>query len=211
MNSEFKYVEIGEVNEPSPNQYVDIDTSSVTSEKINKLISDINDSKNVFLFIFMQSCGPCKETKPEWKNLKTLNHNGTVVALLNEKLLSNKEYKKLNSLIGSQPLGFPTFKYIKGVGKNSVEDYNGDRNEDAFKKWIHKKTESSSSSSSSSSKREKKPSHMIGGKRKTRKNKRKQTAGKWSMKYKKSINCKKPKGFSQKQHCKYGRKNWSKK
>ncbi len=28
---------------------------------------------------------------------------------------------------------------------------------------------------------------------------------KWSLKYKKSINCKKPKGFSQKQHCKYGR------
>ena len=31
---------------------------------------------------------------------------------------------------------------------------------------------------------------------------------KWSMKYKKSINCKKPKGFSQKQHCKYGRKRF---
>jgi hypothetical protein len=30
--------------------------------------------------------------------------------------------------------------------------------------------------------------------------------GKWSMKYKKSINCNKPKGFSQKQYCKYGRK-----
>ena len=30
--------------------------------------------------------------------------------------------------------------------------------------------------------------------------------GKWSKKYKKSINCKKPKGFSQKQYCKYGRR-----
>ena len=29
--------------------------------------------------------------------------------------------------------------------------------------------------------------------------------GKWSIKYKKSINCNRPKGFSQKQHCKYGR------
>jgi hypothetical protein len=28
---------------------------------------------------------------------------------------------------------------------------------------------------------------------------------KWSNAYKKSINCKKPKGFSQKQYCKYGR------
>jgi hypothetical protein len=29
--------------------------------------------------------------------------------------------------------------------------------------------------------------------------------GKWSLKYKKSINCNRPKGFSQRQHCKYGR------
>ena len=28
---------------------------------------------------------------------------------------------------------------------------------------------------------------------------------KWSKTYKKSINCNRPKGFSQKQHCKYGR------
>jgi hypothetical protein len=28
---------------------------------------------------------------------------------------------------------------------------------------------------------------------------------KWSAKYKKSINCRRPKGFSQKQHCRYGR------
>ena len=30
---------------------------------------------------------------------------------------------------------------------------------------------------------------------------------KWSTKYKKSINCSKPKGFSQKQYCKYTRKS----
>jgi hypothetical protein len=29
---------------------------------------------------------------------------------------------------------------------------------------------------------------------------------KWSLKYKKSIKCNRPKGFSQKQYCKYGRK-----
>lgn len=36
------------------------------------------------------------------------------------------------------------------------------------------------------------------------------TRRKWSMKYKKSIDCKRPKGFSQRQHCKYGRKTKSK-
>ena len=31
---------------------------------------------------------------------------------------------------------------------------------------------------------------------------KKRMGGKWSMKYKKSINCNRPKGFSQKQYCK---------
>ncbi len=29
---------------------------------------------------------------------------------------------------------------------------------------------------------------------------------KWSLKYKRSINCRNPRGFSQKQYCTYGRK-----
>ena len=36
--------------------------------------------------------------------------------------------------------------------------------------------------------------------------KTKKKGGKWSLKYKKSINCGRPKGFSQKQYCKYSRK-----
>ena len=40
---------------------------------------------------------------------------------------------------------------------------------------------------------------------KNKKNKKTKTR-KWTMKYKRSINCKKPKGFSQRQYCKYGRK-----
>ena len=40
----------------------------------------------------------------------------------------------------------------------------------------------------------------VGGGTRRRKKRR------WSKKYKKSINCRRPKGFSQKQYCKYGRK-----
>ena len=43
----------------------------------------------------------------------------------------------------------------------------------------------------------------FGGKRR-RKSKK---GGKWSRKYKRSINCRRPKGFSQRQHCKYGRRS----
>ena len=37
-------------------------------------------------------------------------------------------------------------------------------------------------------------------------NTRKKKGKGWSAKYKQSINCHRPKGFSQKQYCKYGRK-----
>ena len=38
------------------------------------------------------------------------------------------------------------------------------------------------------------------------KNKNRKLKKRWSLKYKRSINCKKPRGFSQRQYCKYGRK-----
>lgn len=38
------------------------------------------------------------------------------------------------------------------------------------------------------------------------KSKNKKSKNKWSLKYKRSINCKRPRGFSQRQYCKYGRK-----
>ena len=46
-----------------------------------------------------------------------------------------------------------------------------------------------------------------GGKRRRKTRKRKSNKKRrWSAKYKRSINCRRPKGFSQKQYCKYGRK-----
>jgi chromosome segregation ATPase len=39
-----------------------------------------------------------------------------------------------------------------------------------------------------------------------KKGKKSKKGGSWSLKYKQSINCKRPRGFSQKQYCKYGKK-----
>lgn len=44
--------------------------------------------------------------------------------------------------------------------------------------------------------------HISTKKRRTTKSKK---TRKWSQKYKNSINCRRPKGFSQRQYCKYGR------
>jgi len=40
-----------------------------------------------------------------------------------------------------------------------------------------------------------------------KKRRKSKKGGKWSRKYKRSINCRRPKGFSQRQHCKYGRRS----
>ena len=45
----------------------------------------------------------------------------------------------------------------------------------------------------------------------TRNKNKNKKSNKWSLKYKKSINCKRPRGFSQRQYCKYGRKKSYKK
>jgi hypothetical protein len=88
-------------------------------------------------------------------------------------------------------------RYISNSGENS-ENYedsnikNKDRSIDSFVEWIKSKETT-----------EQKTKQQKGGK--TRKI-RKTIGGKWSSKYKRSINCRRPKGFSQKQHCKYGRK-----
>ena len=52
----------------------------------------------------------------------------------------------------------------------------------------------------------KQSSNILKIKRNTRKTTKPKTKRKWSAKYKRSIDCKNPKGFSQKQYCKYGRK-----
>jgi hypothetical protein len=95
-------------------------------------------------------------------------------------------------------------RFITKSGEE-VENYedsnisNKDRTIDSFVEWVkHKSGEQNISKSDQENYVPHKKRHY-GGTRKKR-------GGKWSLKYKRSINCKRPKGFSQKQHCKYGRK-----
>ena len=99
-----------------------------------------------------------------------------------------------------EPNSFPTIRFITNKGKD-VENYedssveNKDRTIDSFVDWINLKTKGPKTNEPKTK----------GGNKKQHKT-RKMKGGKWSRKYKRSINCKRPKGFSQKQHCKYGRK-----
>ena len=161
------------------------------------LNNHIKDGKRVFALIYMEGCGPCNSTRPEWKKLENileddnLNNKDVLIVDIDKDVLD-----KIKN-IGSEPKGFPTIRYI--VGKTSEDFEDSDLNDeyksrtiDSFVKWIKGKT-----------------NKQQGGKRKLIKRSKKgkrMTGGKWSRKYKKSINCNRPKGFSQKQYCTYSRK-----
>jgi thiol-disulfide isomerase/thioredoxin len=162
--------------------------------KVEQLDKYIQEGKIIFLLIYMEGCGPCNATRPEWTKIENIldnkykNNANLVIADIDQELLS-----KIPSL-KKKPSGFPTMLYISNNG-NIIEDYEEsnldlkDRTIDSFINWIVTKMNSITQKG--------------GLKKKTRKNYK--IGGKWTLKYKKSIQCKKPKGFSQKQYCKYGR------
>ena len=166
-----------------------------------------NKSCKTFLLIFMEGCGPCNATRPEWSKIenvlspKMLESDDIVIAAIDYKLAS-----KLKNL-KTQPSSFPTMRFITngGIISENYEDSSitkKDRAIDSFMEWIHLKCGEKMHHTRNKTNKKNRTNRTN---KKNRTN-RKQKGGKWSLKYKRSINCRKPKGFSQKQHCKYGRK-----
>jgi thiol-disulfide isomerase/thioredoxin len=170
---------------------IHVDSSQGDIKQFNDYL---NQGKPIFVLFYMEGCGPCNATRPEWAKLENIlkdkyRNNDFIVADIDQELIS-----QIPNMVS--PSGFPSMKYIKG---SQVEDYEDssidlkDRTIDSFVQWIKSKI----------------PSSQKGGKRntiKTRKTRKyKKKGGKWTLKYKKSINCRRPKGFSQRQYCKYGR------
>ena len=99
----------------------------------------------IFLLIFMEGCGPCAATRPEWAKLKNvlsddfLNRDDIVVASIDHELC--EQLKNLKS----KPPSFPTMRFITGGG-DDVENYedssieNKDRTVDSFVEWIKLKS-----------------------------------------------------------------------
>ena len=189
--------------------------SEEDANKIDKIIEQGND---VFILVYMEGCGPCNATRPEWGNIENAlkeqygGNDKLVVIDINKDFLSNIKH------IGEVD-GFPTMKYIGNYGK-TIEPYESssvkkkDRSVTSFINWIETKINKVISTTPTSSTKhvynrilKKTKTYRKNHNKKTyrKKHKKTQKGGKWSKKYKLSINCNKPKGFSQKQYCKYGR------
>lgn len=176
--------------------------------KLNKYLS--NKDAKIFILFYMEGCGPCNETRPEWSKLKNvlsndiLKSNDIIIVSIDKDL-----YNKLKH-VGKEPMSFPTIRFMTNAGEKiqTYEDseiHNKDRKIDSFVEWIKLKTDEKNITRTENTnfiKKHNKTHKKVNYGHKTRR----KIGGKWSAKYKRSINCNRPKGFSQRQYCKYGRK-----
>jgi len=114
-----------------------------SKKNINKVDKFINQGYDVFILVYMEGCGPCNATRPEWAKLESALQNQYAK---NNKLVIvdvNKDYLSDIKHIGPVD-GFPTMKYIGNYGKK-VESYEDssiskkDRSIDSFINWIESK------------------------------------------------------------------------
>lgn len=114
-----------------------------TTKNIDEFNNYVDEGKKIFVLFYMDGCGPCNATRPEWEKIenalsKYKNNDDIVVADIDQKLL--KQIKNLSS----EPTGFPTMRYIYDRGKK-YEDYEDssiqtkDRTIDSFVNWIDSK------------------------------------------------------------------------
>jgi thiol-disulfide isomerase/thioredoxin len=177
--------------------------------RIRQLDNHIKNNKDAFILVYMEGCGPCNMTRPEWIKLENAlsnkygKNNNVMIVDIDSEFINKLKHLKHNIM------SFPTLIYVSKSGKNikNYEDSNikqKDRTLDSFVDWINhelkdKHSDTNSVSTSKHNKTRKNNKH-------NKNNKRTQMGGKWTLKYKRSINCKRPRGFSQRQYCKYGRK-----
>ena len=156
-------------------------------DKLNKHLTRRDDK--IFILFYMEGCGPCNATRPEWSKLKNvlsnhfLNRDDIVIVAIDKDLAG-----KLKN-IGSEPNSFPTIKYMTNEGNvnENYEDSNisrKDRTIDSFVEWIQLKSGEKNITQSVNHHPRNKTHKKVLKLRRTRKHR----GGKWSLKYKRSIN-----------------------
>ena len=110
------------------------------SHELEKMNQMTDNGSQVFVLVYMDGCGPCNATRPEWAKLESAlksrysKNEDLVIADI------NKDFAGQIKHIGSID-GFPTMKCISDNGKR-VETYENsgikkkDRSVDSFINWI---------------------------------------------------------------------------
>jgi hypothetical protein len=111
--------------------------SDLSAKEVNQYV---NNGADVFMLIYMEGCGPCNATRPEWAKLEDAlkhqykNNDKLVLATINSTIVGSINH------IGDIN-GFPTILYLSNNGSkmehfedSSINDKQ--RNVDCFMNWI---------------------------------------------------------------------------
>ena len=107
-----------------------------------KLLNDsIKSGKHIFFLIYMEGCGPCMATRPEWTKIQNVlgekyknKYNNILVVDIDYTLLSSVK-------LSLNPAGFPTIMYVSEKGKHTQQYEDSDvskkdRTVDSFIEWV---------------------------------------------------------------------------
>ena len=134
--------------------------------EVNKCISSGYD---VFVLVYLEGCGPCNLTRPEWAKLESTlssQYANKKVAIVD---VDSKFYQNIHGI--GRVEGFPTIKHIKHKKVQTFENSGikcTDRTSDCFVSWIDSKIHVVYSTHNNSTSKK----HMIGGTRHRRRGRR---------------------------------------
>ena len=112
-------------------------------DSLDKYIKNKKNGKTFILF-FMEGCGPCSLTRPEWNKLENVLHPDFLNN--NDVIITDVDHESAQLFDSIQlPNSFPTMLFVTNNGE-IVENYedsnisNKDRSIDSFIEWIKEKT-----------------------------------------------------------------------
>jgi len=109
--------------------------------KIKNVNDHIDNGHHAYIFVFMDGCGPCNNTKPNWSNFakkyKSANANtdkNIMIVRINKDLFGDLKGA------GGEPGGFPTLRHISNKTSSEYEKQMGDkadRSTESFNNWVN--------------------------------------------------------------------------
>ena len=104
-----------------------------TKKQIDELNHHIQQKDKIFILFYMNGCGPCEATRPEWKKIQNVledkyaEKSDYIIVDIDQNLMS-----KIKNLKDT-PQAFPTIRYMQG---NEYKQYEKNRDVDSFVEWI---------------------------------------------------------------------------
>lgn len=97
--------------------------------ELKQYLQNPGPNSHGFVMFHADWCGHCIRAIPEWKKIQQRYKNSPHIRLFMVEQTEAEDYPEF------QKSGFPTLSYYQNG--RYVEDYTGDRTEQAFQQWIH--------------------------------------------------------------------------